>query len=77
MRFIKQNKLLLIRNVDFTLSMSKEKKKHGSLLNTNIRGIVCGPSGCGKTKVIIGLLEHPNGLKFENVYIYSKSLHQP
>lgn len=26
---------------------------------------------------MLSLLQHPNGLKFENIYIYSKSLHQP
>ena len=26
---------------------------------------------------MISLLEHPNGLKFENIYLYSKSLYQP
>ncbi|EZA62849.1 hypothetical protein X777_01165, partial [Ooceraea biroi] len=36
-----------------------------------------GPSGCGKTNVVIGLLESPHGVRFENVYVYSKSLRQP
>lgn len=36
-----------------------------------------GGSGCGKTNVMISLLEHSNGLRFENVYVYSKSLQQP
>lgn len=31
----------------------------------------------GKTNIIINLLESPNGLRFENVYIYSKSLFHP
>lgn len=26
---------------------------------------------------MLSLLTHPNGLKFENVYVYSRSLHQP
>lgn len=51
--------------------------RHGSLLPNSIRCIIAGPSNCGKTNVIIGLLEHPNGLRFENVYVFSKSLYQP
>lgn len=52
-------------------------RKHSSLLPNSIRCIICGPSGVGKTNVIINLLEDPNGLRFENVYVYSKSLFQP
>lgn len=35
------------------------------------------PSGSGKTNVIFNLLFDPNGLRFENVYVFSKSLYQP
>jgi len=42
-----------------------------------LRGIICGPSNCGKTNVLISLLESPHGVRFENVYIYSKSLQLP
>ncbi|KAG5324087.1 YMD3 protein, partial [Pseudoatta argentina] len=38
---------------------------------------ICVPSNCGKTNVLISLLESPNGVRFENVYVYSKSLQQP
>lgn len=76
MRFIKQQVTLSIRNAD-DAAVENLEKKHGILLPNSIRGIIVGPSNCGKTNVMISLLEHPNGLKFENVYIYSKSLHQP
>lgn len=46
------------------------------MLPNTIRGIICGPSNCGKTNVVISLLESPNGLRFENIYVYSKSLQQ-
>lgn len=36
-----------------------------------------GPSNCGKTNALLALIIHPNGLRFQNVYIYSKSLNQP
>lgn len=52
-------------------------KRHGPLLPNTIRCIICGPSNCGKTNVVVSLLESYNGVRFENVYIYSKSLEQP
>lgn len=79
MRFIRQHEKLLVNNVDHKLShMESEKKnRHSDLLPNTIRSLVVGPSNCGKTNVMLALLENKNGLKFENIYIYSKSLHQP
>lgn len=75
----KQRVKLPINNVDILEKRSNHEKqfKHSALLPDSIRCIICGPSNCGKTNVIISLLESPNGLRFENVYIYSKSLFQP
>lgn len=56
---------------------NKEFHRHSSLLPNNIRCLVSGPSGSGKTYVTLGLLFHPKGLRFENVYVCSKSLFQP
>lgn len=53
------------------------KPRHGPLLPSSIRGLSIEPSNCGKTNVMISLLTHPQGLCFENIYLYSKSLHQP
>lgn len=52
-------------------------RKHGYLLPSSIRAIVVGFSNTGKTNAVISLLTSPNGLKFNTVYIYSKSLNQP
>lgn len=76
MKLIKQNLSLPIQNNDLK-SNTKEFKRHSLLLPNSIRAVVVGPSNCGKTNVMISLLEHPNGLSFENVYVYSKSLFQP
>ena len=54
-----------------------EKRKHDEMLPSTIRAIICGPSNCGKTNVLISLVESPTGVRFENVYVYSKSLQQP
>lgn len=74
MRFIKQLDTLTVNNHDFKKSYSK---KHSALLPDSIRCIIAGSSGCGKTNTLISLIEEPKGLKFKNVYVFSKSLHQP
>lgn len=51
--------------------------RHGPLLPNSIRAVLCGPSNCGKTQALISLLLSKNGLHFQNVYVYSKSLAQP
>src|SRR5437588_5093795 len=76
MRVVEQSHKLPIVNVELE-SGSQRRSKHGRLLPNSIRCIICGPSNCGKTNVMIGLLSDPNWLKFENVYVYSKSLQQP
>jgi hypothetical protein len=55
---------------------SSTENRHGLLLPSNVRALISGPSNCGKTNVVISLLIDPNGVKFENVYIYSKTLYQ-
>lgn len=81
MQFVKQRVHLPITNVAGDGLMSKEKNqrnhKHSVLFNDSLRLIACGRSGCGKTFAVLSLLYHPNGLKFENVYVYCKSLFQP
>lgn len=50
---------------------------HGTLFGKNpIRGLICGPSGAGKSCTVLSLLLHPNGLRFENVYVFSRTLNQ-
>ena len=63
-----------------TVSVEDSKpiiKRHGSRLPNSVRAIICGPSNCGKTQALISLLLSENGLRFKNLYIYSKSLAQP
>lgn len=51
--------------------------RHGPLLPDSVRCVVCGPSNAGKTQALIDLLLSANGLRYENVCVYSKSLTQP
>jgi len=68
---------LPVENLDFLEEKHNCKKKHGDLFPNSCRFIFAGSSGCGKSNALLTLLFHENGLCFENIYIYSKSLYQP
>lgn len=77
MRFVKHKLEIPVRNNDSHTSANVNiSKRHSDLLPNNVRCIIAGPSGCGKTNVLISLIESKNGLKFENLYIYCKTLDQ-
>lgn len=77
MRFIKQSKEIPIGNIDeFSSSNEPKERRHSELLPNNLRCIIAGPSGCGKTNLLISLIESENGVKFENLYLCSKTLEQ-
>lgn len=75
MHFEKQPIKLPVKNIQITTE--SRVKRHSELLPNSIRAIFCGPSNCGKTNALVALLTDPNGLRFENLYVYSKSLNQP
>lgn len=79
MKLKKQTTSLAVNDWSSLLSDVTAQKtlKHGALLPNSIRCLICGPSNCGKTNVLLTLLLDPNGIKFSNVYLYSKSLNQP
>jgi hypothetical protein len=78
MKVKKQTVTLPIINIDnLCETNSNESRKHGALLPNSVRAIISGPSSSGKSNVLLSLLLSENGLRFENVYVYSKSLHQP
>lgn len=74
MKFVKQPLSLNIGNI--CSDYNNKKIRHGRLLPNTIRCIICGPSNCGKTNLMIGLILHENGLRYKNIYVYSKTLHQ-
>jgi hypothetical protein len=75
MKVIPQTHKLRIKNVDAE-DEKTVSSKNGPLLPNSMRALICGPSGVGKTNLVYCLLTDPNGLCFENLYIYSKSLYQ-
>lgn len=77
MDFKDQSVKLPVVNFDTIVEQKKNCKRHGALLPNSIRAVFCGPSNCGKTNSLLALILSPNGLRFENIYVYSKSLNQP
>lgn len=76
MKVAPQECALPIQVFDFASDI-KKKERHGALFPCNIRALILGSSNAGKTNVLLNLLLHENGVRFENLYVYSKSLSQP
>lgn len=77
MRFEKQPTELTVRNNDICSKDNQNKpKRHGDLFPNNVRMIISGSSGSGKSNLILSLILDGNGLRFENIYIYCKTLDQ-
>lgn len=78
MRIVKQRQKFSIDNFDEKVGCGlQSESRHGPLLPSTVRGLLIGPSNCGKTNLMLSLLTHPLGLRFTNIYLYSKSLYQP
>lgn len=71
---MEQEKRLRVYNID---TPDKVQYGHAELFPNTVRSLVLWSSGCGKTKLIYFLLISENGFRFENIYIYSKTLEQP
>jgi hypothetical protein len=74
MDLIVQKDKLDILNVN--AQIIKKPLRHRPLLPDTIRAIIVGPSGSGKTNIMYNLITHENGLRFENIYLYSKTSNQ-
>jgi hypothetical protein len=75
MKFLEQKLKLPVFNIDSP--ETRIESRHGPLFPNTVRSLVLGASGCGKTNLIYFLLVSENGLRFQNLYIYSKTLEQP
>lgn len=77
MRFSKQSiDIPVSSGTAWDPAVKSETKRHSALLPNSIRCIIAGPSNCGKTNLLVNLIISENGLKFENIYVYSKTLWQ-
>jgi hypothetical protein len=77
MKFMRQPKRIEIQNFDRMCGQKTDRRRHGPLLPDTVRCLAVGASGLGKTNAIFNLLFHRNGLRFNNLYIFSKTLGQP
>jgi len=76
MHLIRKKQKIVVRNINDEIEKNLPPR-HSAFLQNKIRDLIVGPSNCGKTNIMLSLIESHNGLKFENVYIFSKSLYQP
>jgi len=81
MIFKRQQPHITLSSFDAAVEEAKEKQvshRHGPLLGTRqLRSLIIAPSGGGKTNLMLSLLLDKNGLFYENIYLYSKTLSQP
>lgn len=76
MKVVKQSQTLPVEVIG-DCDNNVNYRKHSSLFPNHVRCIISGPSNSGKTNLLLNWLLHDSGLKFQNIYIYSKSLFQP
>jgi predicted ATP-binding protein involved in virulence len=62
--------------LDLSINNFYSKRNNNELLPNSIRACIIGKSGCGKTILLMNLLLQ-DYLDYKNLYIFSKSLHQP
>ena len=76
MEFREQSRKLPVTNFDNVTEQKSVRIRHSELLPDSIRAVFCGPSNWGKANALLMLITRPNALRFENVYVYSKTLNQ-
>lgn len=70
MKTVKQAIMLEINNLDDGSDCSLNISKHGSFILNRVRCNISGPSNSEKTYIAFNLLFYPNGLRFDNMYVF-------
>jgi GTPase SAR1 family protein len=67
--------------LDLSIKNVYTKRNNSKILPKSIRACIIGKSGCGKTNLLMNLLlnkfSEDDYLDYNNLFIFSKSLHQP
>lgn len=67
--------------LDLSINNIYTKRNNSKILPQSIRACIIGKSGCGKTNLLLNLLlnkfSNDDYLDYDNLFIFSKSLHQP
>lgn len=82
MKLVKLTETIPIVNCDEFVAnnqtITMQRNRHGNQQFPNhVRCLICGCSNSGKTTALLSMLLSNNGIRFENVYLFSKSLAQP
>lgn len=77
MQLQRQDVSLPVQNFDAIGYASEQRTRHSQLLPNSIRCIICATSNGGKTNLMLNLLYSSQGLKYENIYLFSRTLYQP
>ena len=64
--------------INYDCIRDKENDTENNLFPGIFRCLIIGPSGCGKTNLLLNLIlnRKMEGLTFDKLYIYSKTIHQ-
>jgi len=67
--------------LDLSINNAYAKRNNSKILPNSIRACIIGKSGCGKTNLLMNLLlnkfSDEEYFDYNNLFIFSKSLHQP
>jgi len=66
-------------NIDYSkqYTIQNHIAKHAPFLPKNIFCVIAGATGCGKTNLMLNFLLNEKVLDYNDVYIYTSTLHQP